>query len=245
MELCPTSTYATAFELLVAPLCDRRCMLDDDVGLMGVRLHCSTLPTPAASSSVVAKVTSSVTSNITRVGGGSVLGYSWSSVNSCPRSAFLSGTRLLSEFFILETTEVPGVPNPPGCPTGAICRPPSVANSDPAGGLNVDMRCNDGSALPGPGIPEQADISSWGTERICPLDSALCGIRTKVFEGQTDNVSNLGLTDLMLQCCQLPSFISPPTPLPAPNRAPGRPAGSGIQFQPPPRRANGGSVVFG
>merc|ERR1712130_827203 len=43
MELCPTSTYATAFELLVAPLCDRRCMLDDDVGLMGVRLHCSTL----------------------------------------------------------------------------------------------------------------------------------------------------------------------------------------------------------
>ena len=124
-------------------------------------------------------------------------------------------------------------------------RPPSVANSDPAGGLNVDMRCNDGSALPGPGIPEQADISSWGTERVCPLGSALCGIRTKVFEGQTDNVSNLGLTDLMLQCCQLPSFISPPAPLAAPNRAPGRPAGSGIQFQPPPRRANGGSVVFG
>ena len=25
MELCPTSTYATAFQLLVAPLCDRRC----------------------------------------------------------------------------------------------------------------------------------------------------------------------------------------------------------------------------
>merc|ERR1711936_876165 len=143
MEICPTSTYATAFELIVAPLCDRRCMLDDDVGLMGVRLHCSTLPTPAASSSVVAKVTSSVTSNITRVGGGSVLGYSWSSVNSCPRSAFLSGSRLLSEFFILETTETlpAGVPTPPGCPTGAICRPPSVANSDPAGGLNVDFRC--------------------------------------------------------------------------------------------------------
>ena len=157
-----------------------------------------------------------------------------------------------------------GVPTPPGCPTGAICRcpffflnkicqliilhprPPSVANSDPAGGLNVDMRCNDGSALPGPGIPEQADISSWGTERVCPLGSALCGIRTKIFEGQRDNVSNLGLTDLMLQCCQLPSFISPPAPLAAPNRAPGRPAGSGIQFQPPPRRANnGGSVVFG
>ena len=131
----------------------------------------------------------------------------------------------------------------PNCPQLLILhpRPPSVANSDPAGGLNVDMRCNDGSALPGPGIPEQADISSWGTERVCPLGSALCGIRTKVFEGQTDNVSNLGLTDLMLQCCQLPSFISPPAPLAAPNRAPG----SGIQFQPPPRRANGGSVVFG
>ena len=82
---------------------DSRCNLDDDVGLMGVRLQCSTLPTPAASSSVVAVVTSSVTSNITRVGGGSVLGYGWSNVQSCPRSAFLSGARLLSEFFILET----------------------------------------------------------------------------------------------------------------------------------------------
>ena len=126
-------------------------------------------------------------------------------------------------------------------------RPPSVANSDPAGGLNVDLRCNDGTLLPGPGIPEQADISAWGAERVCPLGSALCGIRTKIFEGQTDNVSNLGLTDLMLQCCQLPSFISPPAPLAAPNRAPGpgRPAGSGVQFHPPPRRTNGGSVVFG
>ena len=107
------------------------------------------------------------------------------------------------------------------CPQLVILhpRPPSVANSDPAGGLNVDMRCNDGSALPGPGIPEQADISSWGTERVCPSGSALCGIRTKIFEGQTDNVSNLGLTDLMLQCCQLPSFISPPAPLPALDRS--------------------------
>merc|ERR1711971_1042734 len=230
MELCPTSTYATDFELLVAPLCDRRCMLDDDVGLMGVRLRCSTVPTPAASSSVVAMGTSAVTANITRVGGGSVLGYSWSPVNSCPRSAFLSGARLLSEFFILETTQIAGVPNPPGCPAGAICRPPSVANSDPAGGMGIDMSCNDGSALSGPGIPEQADISSWGAERVCPSGSALCGIRTKIFEGQSDNVSNLGLTDLMLQCCQLPSFISPPAPQAAPNRAPGKPAGSGIQF---------------
>merc|ERR1711874_604117 len=174
---------------------------------MGVRLQCSTLPTPAVSSSVVAVVKSSVTSNITRVGGGSVLGYGWSNVQSCPRSAFLSGARLLSEFFILETTETlpAGVPTPPGCPTGAICRPPSVANSDPAGGLNVDFRCNDGSTLPGPGIQEQADISSWGVERVCPLGSALCGVRTKIFEGQTDSVSNLGLTDLMLQCCHLSS----------------------------------------
>ena len=83
-------------------------MLDDDVGLMGVRLHCSTVPTPAAASSVQALVTSSVTANITRVGGGSVLGYSWSPVHSCPRSAFLSGARLLSEFFILETVSRTG-----------------------------------------------------------------------------------------------------------------------------------------
>merc|ERR1712107_43716 len=106
----------------------------------------------------------------------------------------------------------------------------------------------------------QADISSWGVERVCPLGSALCGVRTKIFEGQTDSVSNLGLTDLMLQCCQLPSFISPPPPLAAPNRAPASPnrapaspsspnrappSSSGVQFRPPPRRASGGSVVFG
>ena len=83
-------------------------MLDDDVGLMGVRLHCSTVPTPAVASSVQALVTSSVTANITRVGGGSVLGYSWSPVQFCPRSAFLSGARLLSEFFILETVSRTG-----------------------------------------------------------------------------------------------------------------------------------------
>ena len=86
---------------LVSP----RCNLDDDVGLMGVRLHCSTVPTPAASSLVAALVTSSVTANITRVGGGSVLGYGWSLKHSCPRAAFLSGARLLSEFFILETVK--------------------------------------------------------------------------------------------------------------------------------------------
>ena len=36
-ELCPVGSYAVAFQLLVAPLCDRRCLLDDDVGLMGIR----------------------------------------------------------------------------------------------------------------------------------------------------------------------------------------------------------------
>ena len=35
--MCPVGAYAVAFELLVAPLCDRRCLLDDDVGLMGIR----------------------------------------------------------------------------------------------------------------------------------------------------------------------------------------------------------------
>ena len=37
VELCPVGAYAVAFQLLVAPLCDRRCLLDDDVGLMGIR----------------------------------------------------------------------------------------------------------------------------------------------------------------------------------------------------------------
>ena len=70
---------------------------------MGVRLHCSTLPTPAASSALAATVTSAVTANITRVGGGSVLGYSWTAPTACPASTFTSGARLLTEFFILET----------------------------------------------------------------------------------------------------------------------------------------------
>ena len=42
-ELCPVGSYAVAFQLLVAPLCDRRCLLDDDVGLMGIRCIASEL----------------------------------------------------------------------------------------------------------------------------------------------------------------------------------------------------------
>ena len=36
-EMCPTLSYAVAFQLKVAPLCDSRCRFDDDVALMGVR----------------------------------------------------------------------------------------------------------------------------------------------------------------------------------------------------------------
>ena len=36
-EFCPAGAYAVAFQLYVAPRCDKRCKLDDDVGLMGVK----------------------------------------------------------------------------------------------------------------------------------------------------------------------------------------------------------------
>ena len=91
---------------------------------MGVRLHCSTLPTPAASSALAATVTSAVTANITRVGGGSVLGYSWTAPTACPASTFTSGARILTEFFILETV---GGNKRQACLTPLIPRPPYPA----------------------------------------------------------------------------------------------------------------------
>ena len=106
-----------AFELLVAPLCDRRCLLDDDVGLMGIRsvflslsrhitvqtvfrLSCADYHDPSVT---VGVVSSRVAKNITRVGGGSALGYGWKSKKTCPGGRFLNSARYLSEFFILDS----------------------------------------------------------------------------------------------------------------------------------------------
>merc|ERR1711915_376235 len=99
IDLCPSGSYATSFELLVAPLCDRRCLLDDDVGLMGIRLTCADYHNPFASTGVV---TSRVSKNITRAGGGSVLGFGWKSKKSCPDGRFLNSARYLSEFLIVD-----------------------------------------------------------------------------------------------------------------------------------------------
>jgi len=194
-----------AFELLVAPLCDRRCFLDDDVGLMGIRLSCADYHNPSVT---VGVVSSRVAANFTRVGGGSALGYGWKSKKACPGGRFINSARYLSEFFVLDSTTTVGANLT--CPTGVICRPPTSVGYDPSGGLNLGMRCIDLVTLPGDGISqtELPDFSSWSNFETCPDGSAICGIKSKVFEDQTDNVSNLGHTGVVFTCCRLP-FAAP------------------------------------
>ena len=38
------------------------------------------------------------------------------------------------------------------CPPGPICRNETVSGSDPMGGLNIDMGCNDGTVILGDGV---------------------------------------------------------------------------------------------
>jgi len=62
------------------------------------------------------------------------------------------------------------------------------------------------------------------------LLDAICGLKSRVFEDQTDNVSNLGHTGVVFTCCRLP-FAGP--------RAQG-----GVNFGSSPSQNNGG-IVFG
>jgi len=227
-ELCPVGAYAVAFQLLVAPICDRRCLLDDDVGLMGIRMSCAHYNDPSVTIGVVS---SRVANNITRVGGGSALGFGWKSLKACPGDRFLNSARYLSEFFILDSTTTGGANFT--CPDGIICRPPTSVGYDPSGGLNLGMRCVDLVTLPGDGIAqtEIPDFSSWSDFETCPGGYAICGLKSRVFEDQTDNVSNLGHTGVVFTCCRLP-FAAP------------RAQGGEVNFGSSPSRNNGG-IVFG
>ena len=206
-EFCPVGSYATGFQLYLAPLCDRRCNYDDDVGLMGSKLICS----PYNDTTVtVAEITSSVNEDIVRVGGGRSLGYAWKIIHRCPANFFLSSARYLSEVFILN--EENGGTSNFTCPEGVICGTLTGASSsssvDPAGGLNLDMKCSDpdSTTLPGDGIAqaERPDNSFWSIWEECETGYAICGIRSKIHQGETDDKSNLGQTEILLHCCQLP-----------------------------------------
>ena len=36
-EFCPAGSYVTSYQLYVADICSKRCKLDDDVALMGIK----------------------------------------------------------------------------------------------------------------------------------------------------------------------------------------------------------------
>ena len=73
--------------------------MDDDVGLMGTKLICAAYNDTTAT---MAEVTSSVTDDFARVGGGKSLGYAWKTLHACPANYFLSSARYLSELFVLD-----------------------------------------------------------------------------------------------------------------------------------------------
>jgi len=207
-EFCPFGAYATGIELKVAPLCNRRCRTDDDIGVGATRLTCAHYLAPETP---LAKVTSTESSAV-RSGGGISLGYSWFPLQSCPSSSWIISARYLSEVFVTAESfsENGGGTTAAACPDGIICIAggSTVNGNDPAGGLNMDVRCSDGTDLLGnSGIsvedkPGHYSLSDW--ER-CPVGSAVCGIRTRTQNGFSDAISNLGQTEIVLHCCHLPT----------------------------------------
>jgi len=202
-EFCPFGAYATGFELKVAPLCSRRCRTDDDFAIGATRLTCAHYLDP---DTPVATVTSTV-STAGRSGGGSSLGYSWFSLQSCPSSSWITSSRYLSEVFMLDNGDNGGTTV--ACPEGIICNGggSTASGNDPAGGVNMDVRCSDGTELlgnSGISLGDKAGFYSLSDWEECPAGTAVCGIRTRVQEGETDDVSNLGQTEVILHCCQIP-----------------------------------------
>jgi len=167
-------------------------------GLQAVRIFCADLAGNALTS-----VTSDLGVLPVRKGGGSRLGTKWGVNHTCPGSSRLVSASYLSHSFTPGTTTQDGSP----CPIGAnsiICRPSSTAASgDPAGGLNLDMRCSDGTELKGDGESASSD-RIWGETASCPEGSAVCGIRSRLHQGFTDRTSNMGNTGLEFECCHLP-----------------------------------------
>lgn len=205
-EFCPAGAFAASFQLYVAPRCDRRCTTDDDVALMGVKLYCADYNDPATT---IAEITSSVMSPCVRKRGYSC---DWMETFFCPEGHFARKSRYLSEYFHDHTEEEEGATFEEICPTGTICRNSTIAASDPMGGLNMDMGCTDETEISGDGIT-QAEVpliagevtTFWSDWNECPVGYAICGIRSKVHQGESDKASNLGQTEVLFHCCQLPS----------------------------------------
>merc|ERR550519_1226946 len=140
-EFCPFGAYATGFELKVAPLCSRRCRTDDDFAVGATRLTCAHYLDPGTP---VATVTSTESTS-GRSGGGVSLGYSWFPLQSCPSASWITSARYLSEVFVTEESfSENGGGNTAACPDGIICIAggSSISANDPAGGLNMDVRCS-------------------------------------------------------------------------------------------------------
>jgi len=202
-EFCPFGAYATGFELKVAPLCTRRCRTDDDFAVGATRLTCAHYLAP---DTPVATVTSTE-STASRSGGGNSLGYDWKSLQSCPSSSWITSSRYLSEVFMTDNSADGGTTV--ACPEGIICNGggSTASGNDPAGGVNMDVRCSDATELignSGISLGDKAGFYSLSDWEECPAGSAVCGIRTRVQEGETDDVSNLGQTEVILHCCQIP-----------------------------------------
>jgi len=204
-EFCPEGAYAASFQLYVAPLCQRRCQTDDDVALMGVKLFCADYHDPIT---IIQEITSSYMSPCVRKRGETC---EWMTIFNCPQGHYARKSRYLSEYFHEHTDEEEGAVFVEECPEGTICRNSTLIASDPMGGMNLDMGCTDGTEISGDGImPEEVppvdgvDTTEWSDWLECPTNYAICGIRSKVHEGETDKTSNMGQTEVLFHCCQLP-----------------------------------------
>jgi hypothetical protein len=167
--------------------------LDDDVGLMGTKLTCAAYNDTTA----VAEDTSSVTDDFARVVGGKSLGYAWKTLHACPANYFLSIARYLSELLVLDdgTGETSNFTCPEGVICGTLTGSSSTSNVDPAGGLNIDKKCSDpaNTILEGDGIgqEERSDNSFWSVWEECAPGSDICGIRSKIHQGETQTLARL------------------------------------------------------
>jgi len=193
-EMCPEGGYAIAYQLYVAPLCQRRCETDDDVALMGVKLYCADYHDPVT---IIQEITSSVMSPCERKRGETC---KWMTIFRCPDGHYTRKSRYLSEFFHKYSNEEGNS---------------TMIASDPMGGMNLDMGCTDGTEIYGDGIKSEevppvdgVDTTEWSAWKGCPTNYAICGIRSKVHQGQTDRTSNMGQTEVMFHCCQLPPGVT-------------------------------------
>jgi len=213
-EFCDVGAYAIAFQLYVAGLCDRRCLTDDDQALMGVRLTCADYDehTGGGGATTTVEVSSTVAGPCDRRRG---LTCDWKAQHACPSGTFLTESRYLSEYFHDTSETNAGAEFIDECPVGVVCRNITTSSSDPVGGMNVDMRCSDGSVLTGDGVMQGElplvdgeQTSSWSSWTSCPPHYAICGIRSRVHQGETDDKSNLGQSEVLFHCCQLPPSFS-------------------------------------